>query len=206
MTAAGDAWNDLVEGNRRFVEGGPQHPRQDSDTRAVLAGGQSPRVALLGCADSRLAAEIIFDTGLGDLFVVRNAGQVAGETTLASLEFAVQAFAVPLIVVLAHDSCGAVRAAVDTLTAGANTPPRLVREIVDRIEPAVRVAQRGTAEGEPVDPAAVGLLHLESSVAALVANSEVIAEAVATGRLAIVGANYDLARGVVATHTVVGDL
>ncbi|WP_207453588.1 carbonic anhydrase [Herbiconiux sp. SYSU D00978] len=206
MTLAGDVWNELVEGNRRFVDGSPEHPRQDSDTRASLAGGQSPRVALLGCADSRLAAEIIFDTGLGDLFVVRNAGQVAGETTLASLEFAVSAFEVPLIVVLAHDSCGAVKAAVDTVTAGANTPPRLVREIVERIEPAVRAAQRTTEEGSPVDPAAVGLLHLESSVASLVGNSEVIAEAVATGRLAIVGANYDLARGVVATHTVVGEL
>ena len=107
------AWQEMQEGNRRFVAGTPAHPHQDVEKRHELADGQAPIATLFGCSDSRLAAEIIFDAGLGDLFVVRNAGQVIGESIVASLEYAVEILRVPLIVVLAHDSCGAVRAAID---------------------------------------------------------------------------------------------
>src|SRR5690606_34645206 len=107
------AWEQMLNGNKRFVAGAPRHPNQDVGRRADLASYQDPLATLFGCSDSRLAAEIIFDLGLGDLFVVRNAGQVIGESIVASLEYAVGIIGVPLIVVLAHDSCGAVRAAID---------------------------------------------------------------------------------------------
>ena len=92
------AWQEMQRGNARFVAGEPRHPRQDVDTRHDLADGQRPRAALFGCADSRLAAEIIFDKGLGDLFVVRNAGQVISDSVVGSLEYAVAVLGVPLII------------------------------------------------------------------------------------------------------------
>ena len=90
-TRPGRVWNELLAGNERFVSGTPQHPRQDVERRETLAQGQNPVAAIFGCADSRLAAEIIFDLGLGDAFVVRNAGQVASDSAIASLEYAVAA-------------------------------------------------------------------------------------------------------------------
>ena len=87
---AKEAWRVLVEGNHNFISGTPAHPRQDADVRRALVNKQKPFAALFGCSDSRLAAEMIFDVGLGDLFVVRNAGQVIAETILGSLEFAVE--------------------------------------------------------------------------------------------------------------------
>ena len=107
----------MVRGNERFVAGEPQHPRQDVERREQLAEAQAPHAALFGCSDSRLAAEIIFDKGLGDLFVVRNAGQVISDSVIGSLEYAVAVLDVPLIVVLGHDECGAVSAAIDSLRA-----------------------------------------------------------------------------------------
>ena len=108
------AWQEMLRGNERFVDGEPRHPRQDVERRTELAQAQFPDAALFGCSDSRLAAEIIFDKGLGDLFVVRNAGQVVGDSIVGSLEYAVAVLGVPLIVVLGHDECGAVRAAIDS--------------------------------------------------------------------------------------------
>ena len=93
----------MLEGNRRFVAGEPRHPRQDAERRHELAHAQRPTAALFGCSDSRLAAEIIFDEGLGDLFVIRNAGQVVSDSVVGSLEYAVAVLNVPLIVVLGHD-------------------------------------------------------------------------------------------------------
>ena len=99
-----DVWAEMREGNARFVAGEPRHPRQDVERRHVLAAAQTPRAALFGCADSRLAAEIIFDQGLGDLFVVRTAGHVVDASVLGSMEFGVGVLGIPLIVILGHDS------------------------------------------------------------------------------------------------------
>ncbi|HRN30509.1 MAG TPA: carbonic anhydrase, partial [Terrimesophilobacter sp.] len=88
----------MVQGNGRFIAGVPQHPRQDVERRGQLIGHQEPNVALFGCSDSRLAAEIIFDKGLGDLFVVRNAGQIISDSVIGSLEYAVAILHTPLIV------------------------------------------------------------------------------------------------------------
>ncbi len=107
-----------LAGNQRFVAGTPEHPNQDATRRAETAPSQQPFAVLFGCSDSRLAAEIIFDRGLGDLFVVRTAGHVMGPDVLGSIEFGVEVLGCPLVVILGHDSCGAVGAACAALEDG----------------------------------------------------------------------------------------
>ena len=200
-------WSEMLEGNARFVAGSPRHPRQDVERRNELAAAQTPRAALFGCADSRLAAEIIFDQGLGDLFVVRNAGQVASDSAVASLEYAVAALDVSLIIVLAHDACGAVRAAIDSTALGSPELPPHIWRLIARIVPAARTVLRDT--GGDVDPREldaedVGREHLKNTVDDLLASSRLIADAVAEGRLGIVGANYRLSEGTAVPHVMVG--
>jgi carbonic anhydrase len=203
-----EAWASMLAGNARFVAGEPEHPHQDVARRSMIAAAQTPRAALFGCADSRLAAEIIFDMGLGDLFVVRNAGQVAGDSIVGSLEYAVEVLKVPLIVVLGHDECGAVRAAIESTYTDAPVLPPTIWRLIAPIVPAVRrVLRAGTAEGvtpETVDAELVGREHLRDTVTALLQRSELISTAVAEGRLAIVGANYRLAEGTVVPDVVLG--
>ena len=188
----------MLEGNERFVDGGPQHPRQDVERRTEVAQGQAPIAALFGCSDSRLSAEIIFDSGLGDLFVVRNAGQVISESVVGSLEYAVAVLHVPLIVVLGHDSCGAVLAAISSQETEADPLPPHIRNLVSKIVPAVnRVARAsGLAQTpEKVDSHDVGREHLRDTISELLESSELISDAIAAGTLAIVGANYRLLEG-----------
>ncbi|WP_106814647.1 carbonic anhydrase [Microbacterium timonense] len=198
----------MQRGNARFVAGEPRHPRQDVETRHDLAEGQRPRAALFGCADSRLAAEIIFDKGLGDLFVVRNAGQVISDSVVGSLEYAVAVLEVPLIVVLGHDACGAVRAAIDSTDPDADPLPPHIWRLISPIVPAVRRVQRAsTVDGvlpETIDAEEVGREHLRDTVAELLHSSELISAAVAEGRLAIVGANYRLAEGTAVPDVMIG--
>ncbi|HKP06844.1 MAG TPA: carbonic anhydrase [Microbacterium sp.] len=198
----------MQRGNARFVAGEPRHPRQDVDTRHELAGGQRPRAALFGCADSRLAAEIIFDKGLGDLFVVRNAGQVVSDSVVGSLEYAVAVLGVPLIVVLGHDACGAVRAAIDSTSPDADPLPPHIWRLISPIVPAVRRVQRASAvDGvypDDIDAEEVGREHLRDTVGELLHSSELISSAVEEGRLAIVGANYRLGEGTAVPDVVVG--
>ena len=130
------AWKALKEGNERFVAGKPEHPSQSIEDRARLAAGQQPTAVVFGCADSRVAAEIIFDQGLGDMFVVRTAGHVIDSAVLGSIEYAVAVLNVPLIVVLGHDSCGAVKATLAALDDG-EMPTGYVRDIVERVTPSV---------------------------------------------------------------------
>jgi carbonic anhydrase len=195
------AWQEMVRGNERFVTGNPLHPRQDVDRREELANSQAPSAALFGCSDSRLAAEIIFDKGLGDLFVVRNAGQVVSASVIASLEYAVAVLRVPLIVVLAHDSCGAVQAAIDLQSADAAPLPVHIAKHIEPIAPAVHAA---THDGADADARDVGRLHLRNTVRGLVEASELISDAIAEGRLAVVGANYRLSEGRAAPDVVIG--
>ena len=135
------AWKALKEGNERFVAGKPEHPSQSIEYRAALAEGQKPTAVLFGCADSRVAAEIIFDQGLGDMFVVRTAGHVIDSAVLGSIEFAVTVLNVPLIVVLGHDSCGAVKATMSALDDGV-VPGGYVRDVVERVTPSILVGRR----------------------------------------------------------------
>lgn len=201
-------WSELRRGNERFVNGEPRHPRQDVERRAELAAEQTPSAALFGCSDSRLAAEIIFDKGLGDLFVVRNAGQVISDSVLGSLEYAVAVLKVPLILVLGHDRCGAVHAAIESQAENATPLPAHIATIIEKIVPAVRRVSGATdathIDPATVDEASVGREHLRDTVAELLERSEMISAAVADGTLAIVGANYSLLEGRADPDIVVG--
>jgi carbonic anhydrase len=201
-----EAWQEMQNGNGRFVAGAPAHPNQDVGKRHELAAGQDPIATLFGCSDSRLSAEIIFDKGLGDLFVVRNAGQVVSESVVASLEYAVGVLGVPLIVVLAHDSCGAVRAAIDGTAIDAAPLPPKIWKLISPIIPAARkvLAETGGTSVTDIDAELVGREHLRNTVKDLLHSSELISTAVDEGRLGIVGANYRLAEGTAVPVVTVG--
>src|SRR5437660_3790145 len=130
----------LLEGNERFISGQRLHPNQDADRRTAVAPAQRPFAVLFGCSDSRVAAEIVFDRGLGDLFVVRTAGHLVGAEVLASIEYGAAVLDVPLVVVLSHDSCGAIGAALQA-HASAVTPPGNLRRIVERLSPEILAAR-----------------------------------------------------------------
>jgi carbonic anhydrase len=201
------AWEVMMRGNARFVAGEPQHPRQDVERRESLARAQKPDVVLFGCSDSRLAAEIIFDKGLGDLFVVRNAGQVISNSVIGSIEYAVGVLEVPLIVVLGHDECGAVRAAIDSIAPDAPPLSPYIDGLIQQIVPAVRRVTGGDGiDPAGVDATEVGREHLRDTVAELLERSEMISDAVARGVLGIVGANYKLLEGTAVADVIVGNI
>ncbi|GAA3703432.1 carbonic anhydrase [Arthrobacter ginkgonis] len=184
------AWRRLREGNDRFVSGTSAHPNQDASRRQSLAEQQNPFAVIFGCADSRLAAEIIFDVGLGDVFVVRTAGHVIDDAVLGSLEYSVAMLNVPLIVVLGHDSCGAVSATVEAFETGI-MPPGFIRDLVERITPSVITAHRNgilDVNGSVVE-------HVQQTTQRMVDASKVISAAVDDGRTAVIGVTYRLAEG-----------
>lgn len=187
-----EAFRRLAEGNARFVAGTAAHPNQDAARRQSLAEGQNPFAVVFGCSDSRLAAEIIFDLGLGDTFVVRTAGQVLGESALGSLEYAVQALQVPLIVVLGHDSCGAVTAARDAYETG-ELPQGFVRNLAEAIIPSVITTQ--AAAGGQGELNAMVREHTGQTAARMIDQSKIITAAVEEGRTSVVGMFYHLGDG-----------
>ncbi len=202
------AWELMKSGNDHFIAGTPMHPRQDVERRAEIAIAQTPQAALFGCADSRLSAEIIFDCGLGDLFVVRNAGQVMSSSVIGSLEYAVATLGVALIIVLSHDDCGAVRVAIEQDHEDAPPLPPHILSMIESIEPAVtrvRLAE-GKKRGEELDAGVIGREHLRDTVSSLLAGSELISVAVAEGKLALVGANYTLDEGRVTPDVIIGSV
>lgn len=184
------AWKALKEGNQRFVAGAPQHPSQSVTHRAKLADGQKPTAVVFGCGDSRVAAEIIFDQGLGDMFVVRTAGHVIDSAVLGSIEFGVALLNVPLIVVLGHDSCGAVKATLAALDDGV-LPGGYVRDLVERVTPSILLGRReGLTRVDEFEAR-----HVAETGTQLLSRSTAIAERVSAGTLAIAGVTYQLADG-----------
>jgi carbonic anhydrase len=200
-TTPGEAWRALEEGNARFVSGDVAHPGQDAARRAQLADGQRPFALIFGCSDSRVAAEIIFDQGLGDMFVVRTAGHVVDTGVLGSVEFGVLLLDIPLLVVLGHDRCGAVTATLDAVESGV-LPGGFLRDLVERVTPSVLSAQRAGVESvdEVVEE------HVRHTGRLLVDRSAVLADAVAAGRCAVVGLAYTLGDGRARLLDTVGDL
>jgi carbonic anhydrase len=184
------AWRRLREGNERFVAGTSSHPNQDASRRSSLVENQHPFAVIFGCADSRLAAEIIFDLGLGDAFVVRTAGQVIDDAVLGSLEYSIGVLGVPLIVVLGHDSCGAVTATKDAVETG-QMPSGFIRSLVERITPSVLTSIRNGQH--EVDDMVVE--NVKQTSQRLVDSSRVISDAVEGGRAAVIGLAYHLAEG-----------
>lgn len=185
-----DAFDLLLAGNQRFIAETPEHPNQDATRRAETAPGQRPFAVLFGCSDSRLAAEIIFDRGLGDLFVVRTAGHVTGPEVLGSIEYAVSVLDCPLVVVLGHDSCGAVAATRAALTDGLGTNS-FVRDVIERVTPSV-LAARAAGLTEDDDIIAE---HIRHTVDLLVDRSRLLADKITAGRTAVAGLSYRLADG-----------
>ncbi|MFF3941070.1 carbonic anhydrase [Streptomyces phaeofaciens] len=185
-----EAYDLLLAGNHRFAAGTPLHPNQDAARRADTAPAQHPFAVLLGCSDSRLAAEIIFDQGLGDLFVVRTAGHVAGPEVLGSIEYGVSVLGCPLVVVLGHDACGAIAATRAAVQDG-TTAPGYLREVMAAVTPSV-LAARAAGVGADDDFVAT---HVRHTVDLLMDRSRELAERVATGRAAVVGLTYRLTDG-----------
>jgi carbonic anhydrase len=191
-TTSEAALRQLLEGNQRYVAERMEHPRQGASRRDAVAAEQHPFAVVLGCADSRVPVEIVFDAGLGDLFVLRSAGPVLDGGVLGSLEYAVQRHGVPLLLVLVHERCGAVGAAVATAR-GTLRPEGHIEHITTAIAPAVKAAA-----GLPGDPVENALrAHAARLVAELRQAEPTLAPAVADGRLRVVGARYDLDSGLV---------
>jgi carbonic anhydrase len=180
----------LTEGNARFVADHASHPHQSAGRRTELAQTQKPFAVILACADSRVSPEVVFDTGLGDLFVVRVAGNVADDTVLGSIEYAVEHLGSPLVVVMGHERCGAVKATIDA--AGSKEPiPGHIGALVSAVKPAL--------EAEPPTPAdtlldrvvVANVRHVTSQISA----DELVAHLVKEGKVKVVGGRYDLDTG-----------
>lgn len=200
-TSPATAWKALKEGNERFVAGKPLHPSQGIEHRTGLAETQTPTAVVFGCGDSRVAAELIFDQGLGDMFVVRTAGHVIDAAVLGSVEYAVAVLDVPLIVVLGHDSCGAVKATLSALDEGV-VPGGYVRDIVERVIPSILLGRRdGLTRVDEFEAR-----HVIETGVQLMARSTTISDGVEAGTLAIVGATYHLADGRVGLRAHLGDI
>ncbi|MBS1905890.1 MAG: carbonic anhydrase [Actinobacteria bacterium] len=208
--SAQGAWDALVQGNQRFLTGRLQHPRQSPDRRSEIETRQTPTAAVLGCSDSRVPAEVVFDCGLGDLFVARNIGQIVDDTVIATMEFAVVELQVPLIVVKAHTSCGAVAATIaHSADPELPTTPSIANALT-RIEPAVEQEWYGSSRDEArIDPAlidadAAGRRHVQAMIGELARRSEAIAAAVADGSVSLVGCQYRLDTGRVVPVSALG--
>jgi carbonic anhydrase len=199
MISAREALERLREGNRRFVSG-----VQSSDTlanrtrRSELAAGQEPFAIILGCSDSRVPAEIVFDQGLGDLFVIRVAGNIVASSQIGSVEFAAERFGTLLVVVLGHSQCGAVLATLDELRQPTEKQSRNLRSIVDRIRPSVEalLATELRHDTEALVRHAVRS-NVRASTNHLRHGSEVLEQLIEREGLLVVGAEYSLEIGVV---------
>jgi carbonic anhydrase len=178
----------LKSGNQRYVAGHPTHEHQDIDRRTEVSQGQHPIAIIVGCSDSRVPPEIVFDQGLGDLFVVRVAGNVVDDHAIGSIEYAAEHLHAPLIVVLGHDRCGAVQAAVSSPSA-----PGHIQSIVDAIRPAVEAAK--SEPGDLLDNAIDE--NVRRVVAQLQTSEPILHHEIEAGHLQVVGARYELNTGVV---------
>lgn len=191
-TTPDGALAELLAGNHRYVTGGSLHAHQDPARRAELTGQQHPFGMVFGCSDSRVPAEVVFDQGLGDLFVIRNAGHIVDPSVLGSIEFGVEVLQIPLTLVLGHTSCGAVGATIEAIDTH-STPSGYLRDVVERISPAVFEARRDPEAGYQD----VVVENVRQTVTAIREKSAALDRAIGEGRTAIVGAFYDLAEGTV---------
>jgi carbonic anhydrase len=199
MITAGSALDRLTAGNQRFVDGNLKSEILASpERRNKLIGKQKPFAVILGCSDSRVPCEIVFDHGLGDLFVIRVAGNIAAQSQIGSVEYAVENFGCPLVVVLGHSGCGAIRACFNHLRQSRDTPTENLRAIVDRIRPSIQaLLEPGQAEDSEALLDAAVEANVRGSVEQLHQESELLRRRVEERKLLIVGAEYSLETGVV---------
>ncbi len=199
MISAAAALDRLRAGNGRFVSSVRSHDAFASEARrAQVANGQEPIAIILGCSDSRVPAEIVFDQGLGDLFVIRVAGNIVAPSQVGSVEFAAERYGTRLVVVLGHSQCGAILATIDELTRPTINQSRNLRSIVDRIRPAVEPLLQSGLRGEP-DALVRNAVRANVRISAnhLRHGSEILEQLIHKDGLAVVGAEYSLETGVV---------
>jgi carbonic anhydrase len=193
LISADEALQELLAGNARFVKGQPASPRRSPEDFRGLADSQYPEAVIVSCADSRVAPEILFDVGVGDIFVVRIAGNVvngAGVTVKGSIEYAIAELNVPLIVVLGHSGCGAVKAAMKHIDAK-DSLPGAINGLVELIKPAV-----AQSKGQPGDALENAIRkNVDIGVERLKELQPILAPRVKDGKLKVVGAVYDLRTG-----------
>jgi carbonic anhydrase len=183
----------LMDGNQRFVSGNVQHPNQSAAARMAGSGGQSPFAAILSCVDSRVPPEIVFDQGLGDLFTARAAAGIYDDAIFGSLEFGIEEFHIPLILVMGHQSCGAVRAVLDAIKTGQTEVPGKIAAVVERILPAALQVQN--SPGDLLGNATRAVV--QQSVREIRASDPIMASAIASGSLDVRGAYYSIDTGMV---------
>ena len=199
--SAAAALAELLAGNRRFVADQRAHPNQDAHRRTQVASEQKPFALVFGCSDSRVAAEIIFDRGLGDLFVVRTAGHIVDNGVLGSIEFGVDVLDVPLVVVLGHDGCGAIKATLQAHETGV-MPGGYVRHVVEL----VTLSTLSAARAGRVTVDEVVAEHTQQTAQLLTERSATIAQRIEDGRCAVVALEYTLAEGEVRLLSAIGDV
>lgn len=198
MITATEALNRLREGNQRFVKGKLQHRTIDEVARVKMSAQQEPFAIILGCSDARVPAEMIFDQGIGELFVIRVAGNVVAPSQVGSIEYAVKQFGTPLVVVLGHADCGAVTACIETIQSSqVSTTPNLY-SIVERIRPAVHTLAETDLKHNKDELIKHAIrANIRASVANLRYSSSVLEKFISSGELTVVGAECYLDTGVV---------
>ncbi|HAM50328.1 MAG TPA: carbonic anhydrase [Nitrospiraceae bacterium] len=184
-----DSLTKLIDGNIRFMSGGLAKKNIGESKRQELAKGQQPFATVISCSDSRVAPEIIFDQGLGDIFVVRVAGNVVEATTLGSIEYGVEHLHTPLLVILGHESCGAVQAALETK----GKPEGNIGAILKKIMPAVNAARK--AHKNPSETLNIAIQENIKNTYKDVMKSKIVSELVHEGKLKVIGAEYYLGTG-----------
>ncbi len=191
---ATDALDQLLAGNERFVAGSPQRPHQDADRRHAVADGQHPFATILACADSRVPPEVAFDQGIGDLFVVRTAGQVVDRAVMGSLQYGVLELGIPIVLVLGHSRCGAVKATMAAADGTASPTDTDIDALVAAISPAAAAAGADPGPDPVASAVRANVAHIVEQLRA----APVLNTALTAHRLTIQGAVYDLDSGRVA--------
>ena len=198
MIPAAEALELLRDGNRRFVANLRSHDSATEARRTEVAAAQEPFAIILGCSDSRVPAEIVFDQGLGDLFVIRVAGNIVAPSQVGSVEFAAERYATRLVVVLGHSQCGAILATIDELKRPTYNQSRNVHSIVDRVRPAVEpLLQSGMRLQQDELVRRAVRANVQSSVGHLRHGSAMLERLIEKDNLVVVGAEYSLETGVV---------
>jgi carbonic anhydrase len=199
MISAQDALERLREGNRRFVsDNRAGDALTNAKRRQALAAGQEPFAIVLGCSDSRVPAEIVFDQGLGDLFVIRVAGNIVAPSQIGSVEFAAERSGTRLVIVLGHSRCGAVLATLEQLGRRSEDQSRNLRSIVDRIRPAVEPLLRTELRRDPDALVREAVrANVRTSADHLRHGSEILEQLIQKDGLQVIGAEYSLDSGIV---------
>lgn len=199
VTTPQQAWERFREGNERFVRNDVARPHMDVARRDSLQEGQAPDAVVLACSDSRVPVELIFDAGFGDVFVVRTAGEILGESVIGSISFAVNSLDVPLVIVLGHESCGAVQATIDALDGG-QIPGDHQRVLVERVAPSILMAR---SDGE-TETAALERRHAGETARQLVSRMPQLQAKIEAGAVGVVAGRYLLGTGAVEIVTSFG--